>query len=138
MQNDDLSYLEESILSMRDDFIEKHNRNVDQAQEQFGKRNISAKKITVKRNQEERATPRKPKNSAPQYNDTQGYVIQLIVRNNPIGPEYVFTHVSDKLSRLEAEIDAKKAALSEWKYQPRSHEILTKEQHRDKYGAIPN
>lgn len=45
----------------------------------------------------------------PSLSDTIGHKITLAVRNKEVSPDYSFSYESDKLSRVEAEIEAKKA-----------------------------
>lgn len=107
----DLQELEEALLSSRDKFIGQHNRNVERAQEQFGKRRVAAKKIDLPHQEPDKA-PRKPRREA---SDAEGYktghVIRLAVRKKKMSLlDEIFEHRSPKISELEARIDAEKAA----------------------------
>lgn len=107
----DLQAFEEALLSSRDDFVEKHNRSVQHAQEQFGKRRVSAKKIELSQ-QEPKKTPQKTKDKA--YTGVAyktGHIIKLVVREKKMSLlDEVFEYQSSKISELEARIDAEKAA----------------------------
>lgn len=106
----DFQEFEEALLSSRDDFVENHNRSVERAQEQFGKRSISSKKIDLPR--EAPKTPAKRKNeSYPGVAYKTGYIVKLAVRKKRISfLDDIFEHRSSKLSKLEAKIDAERAA----------------------------
>jgi hypothetical protein len=107
----DLQAFEEALLSSRDDFVERHNRSVQRAQEQFGKRRVSAKKIDLQQ-KEKNNSPQKTKNNT--YTGVAyktGYIIKLVVREKKMSLlDEVFEYQSPKISELEARIDAEKAA----------------------------
>ena len=107
----DLQAFEEALLSSRDDFVEKHNRSVQRAQEQFGNRRITANKIDLPQ-QETKKVPQKTKdNNYTGVSYKTGYIIKLVVREKQMSLlDEVFEYQSPKISELEARIDAEKAA----------------------------
>lgn len=107
----DLQELEQALLSSRDEFIGQHNRNVERAQAQFGKRRVAAKKIDLPRQQPDKA-PRKPHREASTAEAYKtGHVIRLAVRKKQMSlVDEIFEYRSPKISELEARLDAEKAA----------------------------
>lgn len=107
----DLQELEQALLSSRDEFIGQHNRNVERAQEQFGRRRVTEKKIELPQQQPKKA-PRKPRqesSNAEAYKT--GHIIRLAVRKKQMSLlDEIFEHRSPKISELEARLDAEKAA----------------------------
>ncbi|MDI5922479.1 hypothetical protein QLQ86_16975 [Halomonas sp. LR5S13] len=107
----DLQAFEEALLSSREKFVEQHNRSVQRAQEQFGKRRVSAKKIDLPQ-QEPKKSPQESRGKA--YTGVAyktGYIIKLVVREKKMSLlDEVFEYQSSKISELEARIDAEKAA----------------------------
>ncbi|MBB3231939.1 hypothetical protein [Halomonas stenophila] len=107
----ELQAFEEALLSSRDDFVEKHNRSVERAQEQFGERRVATKKINLPQ-QEPKKSPQETKDKA--YTGVAyktGYIIKLVVREKKMSLlDEVFEYQSPKISELEARIDAEKAA----------------------------
>ncbi|PMR71729.1 hypothetical protein [Halomonas heilongjiangensis] len=107
----DLQELEEALLSSRDEFIGQHNRNVERAQEQFGKRRVAAKKIDLPQQQPDKAPckPSKEASGAEAYKT--GHVIRLAVRKKKMSLlDEIFEYRSPKISELEARLDAERAA----------------------------
>lgn len=107
--SDDLQALEAALMAQRDEYVERHNNNIDKAKEQHGARNISAKKITLATPQD---APRQEKTKArhlPSFERT-GYLIRLGVRKQRLSLDTLFEYTSNKLSELEARIEAEKAA----------------------------
>lgn len=99
----DIHDFEEALLSSRDDFISRQNKSVDQAREQFGKRNVKERKIA------QPPMSRPVRKVSPDSYKT-GYIVRLAVRKKKIAFDEMFEFQSDKLSRLEAQLDAEKAA----------------------------
>ncbi|MDW7748254.1 hypothetical protein [Halomonas sp.] len=107
----DLQAFEEALLSSRDDFVEQHNRSVQRAQEQFGKRRVSAKEIDLPHQVTEKATQQTKGNNYKGAAYKTGYIIKLVVREKKMSLlDEVFEYQSPKISELEARIDAEKAA----------------------------
>ena len=66
----------------------------------------------------------KQKRTAPSP-PTAGLQVQLIVREGPLKPDTLFIHDSAKISRLEARLEAEKAAKSAgWPIIGRVHDIV--------------
>ncbi len=100
----DIKDLEEALLSSRDEFISQQNKAVDKAREQFGKRNVQERKI-------ETSVPRKaPRKMAPAESYKVGYVVRLGVRQKRLSLDELFEFRSNKISELEARLDAERAA----------------------------
>jgi len=56
-----------------------------------------------------------------------GLQVQLIVREGPLKPDTLFIHDSDKISRLEARLEAEKAARDAgWPIIGRVHDIVAR------------
>ncbi len=107
----DLQAFEEALLSSRDDFVEKHNRSVQRAQEQFGKRRVSAKKIDLPQQESKKSPQENKDNTYAGVAYKTGYIIKLAVRKKKLSLlDEVFEYQSPKISELEARIDAEKAA----------------------------
>ncbi|MCL7942253.1 hypothetical protein M8009_18400 [Halomonas sp. ATCH28] len=107
----DLQAFEEALLSSRDDFVEKHNRSVQRAQEQFGKRRVSAKKIDLPQQERNNTTQETKDNTYTGVAYKTGHIIKLVVRKKQMSLlDEVFEYQSPKISELEARIDAEKAA----------------------------
>lgn len=67
-----------------------------------------------------RSTPRPP--ACP---PTSGYRVELIVRTGRLSPDTLFVHESPKVSRLEARIDAERAARAAgWPVVGRVHQVV--------------
>lgn len=94
---------EEALTSSRDDFIVRQNQAVEQAREQFGKKNVKAKKL-------ERPKPSRAQSVTPSDSFKTGHIVRLAVRRKQIALDEMFEYKSDKLSKLEARLDAEKAA----------------------------
>ncbi|MBS9405716.1 hypothetical protein KG088_19260 [Halomonas sp. TRM85114] len=106
MMDHDMKALEESLLTSRDEFISKHNREVDQAIEQFGKRNVKQTKIENPAAKE--STPTRKR--APTESHKIGHLVRLGVRKKRLALDEIFEFKSSKISKLEARLDAEKAA----------------------------
>lgn len=101
--SNDFNDFEEALLSSRDDFISRQNKAVDQAREQFGKKNVSERKAEQPANQ-------RPSRKAYPDSYKTGYIVRLAVRKKKIAFDEMFEFESHKLSKLEAQLDAEKAA----------------------------
>lgn len=103
------SDFEEALLSSRNEFISKQNKAIDQAKEQFGNKSVKARKHDIPVSA---PAERKRPDSAPSVADKYktGYLVRLAVRKKRIGLDDLFEYQSDKLSKLEAQIEAEKAA----------------------------
>lgn len=99
----DLHEFENALLASRDAYVDQHNRHVEKAQSQFGRRHVAEKKIDLP------TTPPKPKSMGPSVSKV-GYVVKLAVRTKRLALDDMFEYTSRKLSELEAKIDAEKAA----------------------------
>lgn len=105
----ELKDFEESMASMRDEYITRHNKSVDLAKEQHGARNIAEKKIKLKAVEVPEARRAPVRRHTPSFTRT-GYIVKLGVRKSRMSLDTLFEHVSDKLSELEARLDAERAA----------------------------
>ncbi len=106
----EISDFEEALLSSRDDFINRHNQEIDRAREQFGNRSIKARKLNIPTPPPvERKRPSSPSVSMADKYKT-GYLVRLAVRKKQLAMDEMFEFQSDKLSKLEARLDAEKAA----------------------------
>ena len=94
---------EDALASSRDDFIIRQNKAVDQAREQFGKKNVSERKL-------ERPQPLRHQSVGSSDSFKTGHIVRLAVRRKQIALDEMFEYRSDKLSKLEARLDAEKAA----------------------------
>lgn len=94
---------EEALLSSRDEFISRQHKAIDQAREQFGNRSIRERKI------ERPSTSLSTRKTRPDSYKT-GYIVRLAVRSRRLAIDEMFEYRSDKLSKLEAQLDAEKAA----------------------------
>lgn len=56
------------------------------------------------------ATPAKPPRSKPAGSPKTGHRVKLAVRTKPLELDTVFEHVSSSISRIEAQLEAEKAA----------------------------
>lgn len=109
----DIHDFEKALLSSRDDFISRQNKSVDQAREQFGSKNVKAKKIerpAVQRLSRKVSSESHKTDSYKANSYKTGYIVRLAVRKKRIAIDEMFEHRSDKLSKLEAQLDAEKAA----------------------------
>lgn len=107
----DIKAIEEALLSSRNDFIERHNRNIDRAKEQFGARKVSQRKLAPLPFQASVQSEKK------EYKETRGvayktgHIVKLVVRKKKMSMlDEVFEFESPKISELEARLDAEKAA----------------------------
>lgn len=101
--------LEEALLSYRNDFISRQNKAVGQAIEQFGKRNVKARKLDIPETNQPEGKHTVRKASVTDKYKT-GYLVRLGVRKKRIAYDEMFEYQSDKLSQLEARLEAEKAA----------------------------
>jgi hypothetical protein len=94
---------EDALISSRDDFIVRQNKAVEHAREQFGKKNVKEKKL-------ERPKPSRSQSVSSSDSFKTGHIVRLAVRRKQIALDEMFEYKSDKLSKLEARLDAEKAA----------------------------
>lgn len=107
----DITEFEEALLSSRNEFIEDHNRNVERAQEQLGKRRVSSKKMNLPQQEPNESAKKAKRKSYSGVAYKTGYVIKLAVRKKKMSLlDEMFEYHSPKISELEAKIDAEKAA----------------------------
>lgn len=67
--------------------------------------------------------PARPPTASPPT--MKGWQVQLIVRKGPLKPDTLFVHESDKVSKLEARLDAERAAREAgWPTIGRVHDII--------------
>lgn len=103
----DIHSIEEALLSSRDEFVSRQHKQVDHAIEQFGKHNVSESKID---RPAMNASEQRPKRSSNAGSYKTGYMIKLAVRKKHLAMDELFEYESSKISKLEAQIDAEKAA----------------------------
>ncbi|MDZ7854085.1 MAG: hypothetical protein U5L98_15960 [Halomonas sp.] len=95
----DLQAFEEALLSSRDDFVEKHNRSVQRAQEQFGKRRVSAKEINLPQQNPKKAPQETKDKTYTGIAYKTGHIVKLVVRKKRMSLlDEVFEYQSSKIS----------------------------------------